>query len=239
VSQLLKTLIESKANIIISGATGSGKTELQKTLVGFIPNHHKITLIEDTRDSHLKMLYPEKDINSWRTLKEYHREKQISEHDLIKAGLRNNPDWILVSETRGIEAYEMLESALTGHSILTTIHANSAAQIPSRLIRMICRGYKLNEFLLGKDIVSSLRFGIHMQTVYTEQGFKRFIKEIVEFIGFNENGATVNPIYQCSRSLNEVSKEYEDTSSTGKLSLETIQRLTGEELIHKVPKCFW
>ncbi|MDF2558071.1 MAG: type secretion system protein [Bacillales bacterium] len=239
VSQLLKVLIEAKTNIIISGSTGSGKTELQKTLVGFIPNHQKITLIEDTRDSHLKTLYPEKDINSWKTLKEYHRENTITEYELIKAGLRNNPDWILVSETRGLEAYEMLESALTGHSILTTIHSNSAEQIPSRLIRMICRGYKLNELLLGKDIVSALRFGIHMQTVFTEQGIKRFIKEIVEFVDFNDKGALAIPIYQSSRNYNQNSNKYIVNSSTGKLSAETIQRLTNEELIHKVPKCFW
>lgn len=239
VAQLLKILIESKSNLIISGATGSGKTELQKTLVGFIPNHHKITLIEDTRDSHLKVLYPEKDVNSWRTLKEFHRENQISEHELIKAGLRNNPDWILVSETRGLEAYEMLESALTGHSILTTIHANSAEQIPSRLIRMICKGYKLNEFLLGKDITSALRFGIHMQTVYSQQGIRRFIKEIVEFVDFNEHGAISNPLYKCSRGYNQCTGEYVDTSSTGKLTFETIQRLAGDKLIHLVPKCFW
>src|SRR5690625_3960921 len=144
VAKLLDVLIKGEFNTIISGRTGAGKTELQKLLVRSIDHTKKITLIEDTMDSHIKELYPEKDINSWRTLTQSSRENPITYRDLIKAGLRNNPDWLIVAETRGSEAYDMLESALTDHAIITTIHAKGATGIPSRLIFMIGQEYEIN-----------------------------------------------------------------------------------------------
>ena len=59
---LLEACIKSNSNIIISGKTGSGKTEMQKYLVGFIKDNEKIIIMEDTLDTHLKELYPNKDI---------------------------------------------------------------------------------------------------------------------------------------------------------------------------------
>src|SRR5690554_90842 len=169
VAQLLKVLVKADTNIIIAGRTGTGKTELQKLLVEYIPDNKKITLIEDTMDSHIKKLYPNKDINSWRTLTDDIRDKKITYHDLIKAGLRNNPDWLIIAETRGSEAYDMVESALTDHSIITTIHAKKAEAIPSRLISMIGQKYQVNEFLLGKDIAKTLSIGIYLDMEETKE----------------------------------------------------------------------
>src|SRR5690625_2003878 len=137
IEQLLKVLVQAGSNIIISGRTGTGKTELQKYLVGFIGDDVPIVLAEDTRDSHIKKLYPKKDIMSWQTLLSDDRDKKIAMQDLNKAGLRNNPDWFIISETRGEEASNMLYSAKTDHSIITTVHAKVAMNIPSRLITMI------------------------------------------------------------------------------------------------------
>ena len=116
---LLKASIKSGANVIISGKTGSGKTEMQKYLVGFIEENEKIIIMEDTLDTHLKEIYPNKDILSWQINTKL--DKPILFNDLIKAGLRNNPNWIIISETRGSEAYSMLKSCLSGHHIITTI----------------------------------------------------------------------------------------------------------------------
>lgn len=123
VAKLLDTFMKGEMNIIVAGRTGTGKTELQKTLVGSIPDNKYITLIEDTMDSHIKEIYPQKNINSWRTLMSDTREKKIDHNTLIKAGLRNDPDWLIIAETRGSEAYNMVEAALTDHSIITTLHA--------------------------------------------------------------------------------------------------------------------
>lgn len=238
VAELLNALIKSNFNVIISGKTGSGKTELQKALVSFIPDNKKILLMEDTMDSHIKDLYPEKDVLSWRTLTDGTRENQITFQELIKAGLRNNPDWILVAETRDSEAYSMLESALTDHSIITTIHAKRATAIPRRLIKMIGRKFNTNEVLLGKDIVETLRFGIYLTLEETQNGFKRYIREIVEYTDFTEDGLKSTPIYAVVRNYDRKSKSYYQNIITNKLSDETIEELEYKGMIHLVPECF-
>lgn len=238
VAKLLEVLVKAEKNIIISGRTGAGKTELQKLLVNFIESHKKITLMEDTMDSHIKELYPEKDINSWRTLTEDSREKKITFHDLIKAGLRNNPDWMIVAETRGSESYSVLESALTDHAIITTLHANGAGAIPSRLISMIGQSYQVNELLLGQDIVSTFRFGIYLTAEFTKQGIERYIREIVEFTDFTEKGAEYTPIYQVEMEYDEKTDEYKKVLTTNPLSVKTAIELRNKKLIHLVPKVF-
>lgn len=238
VAKLLEVLIKADSNIIISGKTGSGKTELQKLLVGFISDKKKITLVEDTMDSHIKELYPEKDINSWRTLMEETRENKVTYNDLIKAGLRNNPDWLIVAETRGTEAYDMLESALTDHSIITTIHAKKAQAVPSRLLSMIGQKYNLNELVLGKDIVNTLKFGIYMTMKETENGIERFIREIVEFTDFTERGVEYIPVYSVNREYDEQKNTYTDHMVMNPLSNGTIEELKYKGLYHLIPDVF-
>ncbi|MEC1158680.1 CpaF/VirB11 family protein [Cytobacillus horneckiae] len=239
VERLLEVLIKADTNIVISGKTGSGKTELQKLLVGFIEDNKKITLIEDTMDSHIKALYPNKDINSWRTLTDSMREKKITYTDLIKAGLRNNPDWMIVAETRGGEARDMVDSGLTDHMIITTLHGKRAAAIPSRIISMIGQDYIINnEVRLGKDIVNTLRFGIYMGFEITEEGVKRYIREIVEFLDYTNEGVEFNTIYKVARTFDEETQEYSDRVVTNSLSEETKEELIYKKQYHKLPSVF-
>lgn len=238
VAQLLSVLIKGEYNIIIAGRTGSGKTELQKLLVNHIDDSKKITLIEDTMDSHIKEIYPNKDVNSWRTLMEDSRENKITYHDLIKEGLRNNPDWLMVAETRGAEAYDMLESALTDHCIITTIHARGARAIPTRILRMIGQRFDFDERILGQDIAETLKIGIYLTMEFTNEGIKRYIREIYEYTGFSDEGVQYNPIYRVKRVYDEESGEYREVTEMNPLSKETIEDLAFKKLIHKVPKVF-
>lgn len=238
VAQLLSVLIEGEYNTIIAGRTGSGKTELQKMLVSSIDNFKKITLIEDTMDSHIKEIYPDKDINSWRTLMESTRKNKVTYHHLIKEGLRNNPDWLIVAETRGAEAYDMLESALTDHAIITTIHARGAKAIPTRILRMIGQRFDFDERILGQDIAETLKIGIYLRMEFTDEGIKRYIREIYEYTGFNDGELEYIPLYRLKRVYNENTKKYENRIETNPLSKETIEDLTYKKLIHKVPKEF-
>ena len=239
VAKLLDVLIKGEFNTIISGRTGAGKTELQKLLVRSIDHTKKITLIEDTMDSHIKELYPEKDINSWRTLTQSSRENPITYRDLIKAGLRNNPDWLIVAETRGSEAYDMLESALTDHAIITTIHAKGATGIPSRLIFMIGQEYEINESLLGREIADTLKIGIHMAMEETDEGIVRFIREIVEFTDFNINdGVSYNTLYEVKREYDAGTNKHVDVIEINPLSEDSLQELKFMGLYHLVPNVF-
>lgn len=170
-----ESAIKSRSNIIIAGETGTGKTEFQKLLVQSIPFEEKIVNMEDTLDSHLKLLYPEKDIHSWIT------SSQHGFTDLIKAGLRNNPIWMIVSETRGKEAYEMLQAVLSGHRIITTLHAVDARAIPRRFINMMKIGYSIDESSVLSDIYNYFQFGVHIEKTLINGRMVRYLSEVVEF----------------------------------------------------------
>ncbi|MDK8643835.1 ATPase, T2SS/T4P/T4SS family (plasmid) [Niallia taxi] len=172
---VFESVIKLRTNIVISGETGTGKTEFQKLLASFIDFKHKIVLIEDTPETFLKEMFPDKDILSWLT------SADITITDLVKAALRNNPRWILVSETRGQEAYEMIQAVLSGHHIVTSLHAINARAIPKRLINMAKMGYTVSEEALEGDIRRYFDFGVHIKRVEYQNQIIRYLDEVVEF----------------------------------------------------------
>lgn len=174
-----ENVVKLKTNVVISGETGTGKTELQKLLASFVPFKQRIILIEDVAETFLKEMFPDKDIFSWLTTPD------TSITSLVKASLRNNPRWIIVSETRGQEAYEMIQAVLSGHHIITTLHAINARAIPKRLINMSKMGYEVSEEALEGDIRRYFDFGVHINRVDYDNKVIRYLSEVVEF---NEHG---------------------------------------------------
>lgn len=170
-----ESTVHAKSNYVLAGETGTGKTELQKLLASFIPFGQRIVLIEDVAETFLKEMFKDKDIYPWIT------SQDITITDLVKASLRNNPRWILVSETRGQEAYEMIQAVLSGHSIITTLHAINARAIPTRLINMAKMGYNFSEDALESDIRRYFDFGVHIIRREHEGKVLRFLSEIIYF----------------------------------------------------------
>ena len=207
VLKLLEACVRADCNVLISGITGSGKTELQKYLCKVINDNDKIVLIEDTLDSHLKTLYPNKDIFSWKTNEKV--ENKIDFDKLIKAALRNNPNWIIISETRGSEAYSMLKSALSGHNIITTLHSKGAKNNVERLIHMCREKYQLDQLLLGNMITDIFDIGIHLDYEIDEIGVNRFIVEVVEYVSYDETGVKCNPIFEREFNIKKRNDKYE------------------------------
>lgn len=241
IESLLKVLILSGNNILISGMTGTGKTELQKLLVGFIPNSQSINLIEDTRDSHIKALYPEKDIMSWQTLTSDDREKKITMQDLVRASLRNNPDWVIVAETRGAEASDMLDSAKTDHYIITTVHAKDAMRIPSRLVPMIKQSLayqSIDEQIIGKDITELFKFGIHLELEFVNNKAVRRIKEIVEYTDYTQRGVEGRYLYKYREAYDPKNNQYTPRETMNPLTEETLKKIEDKKLIHLLPDVF-
>lgn len=237
VEQLIKVLIECGYNFVIAGKTGAGKTELQKLMARFINN--KVTLIEDTMDSHIKKLYPEKDINSWRTLMSPTRENKIDISLLNKAALRNNPDWIIIAETRGWEMYHLLQSAMTDHSIITTLHSKGAKMIPKRVIQMISEKYNMNEKLLGQTIVDVLRFGIYMWVEENDNGQTiRFMRELYEFTAYTDEGIHFNRLYERKNSYDEENNTYIENIVKEPLSEMVLEDLMFKRKYHELPEVY-
>ncbi|MGB4984306.1 MAG: CpaF/VirB11 family protein [Erysipelotrichaceae bacterium] len=187
IMEILKQLVIAKANIVICGITGSGKTELLKYLSKDILDNESIITIEDTWESHLKDIYPKKDILALKS------NDEANFSDLIKASLRQNPDRIFVSESRGKEVLDLLNSMSTGHNIITTIHTSSADEIPTRMIEMA--GANQDEEKLKKRIHRYVDIGIFINITQNKHGIERKIFEVVEF-SYEDDKYIVNTIYE-------------------------------------------
>ncbi|WP_222664245.1 CpaF/VirB11 family protein [Clostridium botulinum] len=228
--ELFEKIVLTKANIVISGETGTGKTELQKLLMSFINNNDKIIMIEDVQETHAKELFPEKDIYAWLTT------PKVTISDLVKASLRNNPIWIMVSETRGSEAYQMLQAVLSGHKIITTLHTINARAIPRRFINMCASGYKINESSVEEDIYRYFDFSVHIKKVRINGETIRYLNEIVEF---NEDEAItvfkqnyVNGKFVCENGVlsDEFKERMDEKGISFQFPVEEIEEDTTESL---------
>ena len=133
-----KLIVSNRKNVIIAGATGSGKTEFTKCLINCIPHDERIITIEDAREVFNGDMFRERNIVNLLTSPQAMNKRQITFSELVIACLRLRPDRILMSELRGSEAFDFLNGINTGHSgSLTSLHTNSAEEVYTRLVTMI------------------------------------------------------------------------------------------------------
>jgi flagellar protein FlaI len=127
--------VENKINALIAGGTAAGKTSTLNAISLFIPPDSKIVSIEETREINLP--HPNWIPGVSRSgFGEIIGDKMIGEidlYDLMKAALRQRPEYILVGEIRGREAYVLFQAMATGHTTYSTIHADSAQSLIHRL----------------------------------------------------------------------------------------------------------
>jgi len=124
-------LIEEGKSMLISGGTATGKTSFLNALAMFIPPNLKIVTIEDTAE--LNLMNPNWVAQVARPGYGPTRYGEVSMEDLLKAALRQRPDWIIVGEVRGREAYVLFQALATGHYGLGTIHAETIEALINRL----------------------------------------------------------------------------------------------------------
>ncbi|MEM2937510.1 MAG: type II/IV secretion system ATPase subunit [Candidatus Bathyarchaeia archaeon] len=126
-------IIENRASVLVAGGIASGKTTMLNCLSMFIKPEMKIVSVEDTQELNLPH---ENWIPSVVRLSFGHEEKgsgSITLFDLLKAAVRQRPDYIIVGEVRGEEAYTLFQAMATGHLGMCTIHAESVESVINRL----------------------------------------------------------------------------------------------------------
>lgn len=189
VSRLLDLAINAHTSVVLSGETGSGKTETAKYMLNFIDKvrgepRDKIIVIEDIFEMQATTLYPEKDILEWQTTGD------ISISDHVKNALRNFPRWVIVSETRGAEAKGLLESVLSGSPVITTLHAVNNDAVPSRFTGMVAMAPgEIDLDATKQDFLTYFGLGIHIsRKLFTNGRVQRYADEIVKFDPKAPNG---------------------------------------------------
>ena len=196
----LMTCVSGHCNILVSGETGSGKTELVKYLASHIKEDEKIITIEDTLELHLDKIYPTRDIVAMKT------NNIASYSDVLVACMRQNPRWILLSEVRSAEAVLAVRNSISsGHNILSTIHSDKASSIPMRLYSLLESSQDIDQFVKGMH--RYIQLGIHVKGFYSKKfnRFQREITQVVEFYVYEvTNEAKVNVLYARDLMENEV-----------------------------------
>ena len=177
-AERLRTLVrDEKANILISGGTGAGKTSLLNALVSEIPSEERLGIIEDTRE--IQASAPN------RFQFEAHRDgPSVTIRDLVKASLRHRPDRLIIGEVRGPEAFDLINALNTGHSgSIATVHANSALLALSRLTTLILmEGAHWPVAAIKASIADAIRYVVHV--LRTPEGHRE-ISEVMLVRGYD------------------------------------------------------
>ena len=191
IAELLKGIVRSRLNVIISGGTGSGKTTLLNVLSRFIPENERIVTIEDAAELQLKQ---EHIVRLETRPPNIEGKGQVVQRDLVRNSLRMRPDRIIVGEVRGKEAFDMLQAMNTGHDgSLTTVHSNSPRDALIRLETMVAMAnLEIPSEFIRKYISSAIN--VLVQVARLADGRRKLIS-LQEITGMEGNIITMQEIF--------------------------------------------
>ena len=126
-------LLDNKKSLMVIGSTGGGKTTILNAVTGLINPSYKIFSVEDTAEINI----PHENWFSLVSRASFGLESQgeVNLFDLLKSGMRHRPDYILVGEIRGEEAYVLFQALATGHGGMATMHADDSEAAIRRLMQ--------------------------------------------------------------------------------------------------------
>lgn len=175
IDELIDLFIKSKQSIMIGGKTSSGKTELQKYIISKLSENTRIIIIDNVQEIETDDFLKNIDSQIWLVKKDL-----IGFDDLISNALRNNPDWLIVSEARGKEMLSILNSSMTGHPTISTIHSKNAPFMFKRMGRMcMLKNDNLKFKNVMEDIYDHFKLVIYVKkAIDSSNHIKRYIEKI-------------------------------------------------------------
>lgn len=189
--EILFNAISNKKSIVIAGPTGSGKTELQKYLISNLEDYSRVIIIDNVQELDYVRFNPNLDVTSWQISPSI---PQGNAQELIRNALRNNPDWIVVAESRGKEMSDVLNAVMSGHPIITTLHARSAEMIPHRMLRLVQMNNhedKAEDILT--DIYEHIDYYVYLERKISKD--KKVVRYVDSIASIDENHQ-LNTIYK-------------------------------------------
>jgi pilus assembly protein CpaF len=179
-------------NILVVGATGSGKTTMVQTLGRLKPADRRMVVIEDTRELRIRDQANGLPNNcvymTTRTSTVEGVAQEVLQAHLVKNALRMRPDGLTLGEARGAEVLDLLMALNTGHKgALTTLHANSLREVPGRFAQMLQLAdlkMPLSDQAVAKWIAGGFHLGLFIELDHVAR--QRRIVEIAEFTGVVE-----------------------------------------------------
>jgi flagellar protein FlaI len=174
-------LIENKSNILVAGGTASGKTTLLNALAFFIPPEARVVSIEDTREINLPR-------ENWlpavaRTSIGIGKVGEIDLFEILKSSFRQTPDYLIVGEVRGKEAFVLFQGMASGHSSLSTMHSDSVDTLIRRL--------QTPPISLSPTLVNTLDCVVVATHARVGKQDTRKVREIVEIVNVNADGTAI------------------------------------------------
>jgi len=190
-AHLLDVIVKLGRNLLVSGATSSGKTSVLNVLSGLIPEHDRILVLEDA--SELQLQQEHKVCFETRKADEYGKG-EVTIRDLLHSALRLRPDRVVVGEIRGGEALDLLQAMNTGHEgSMSTIHANNARD---SLLRMetcaLFSGIEIPLSALREQVATAIH--IVLQTARLHDGSRK-ITTITEVLPLKDREYQLQDLY--------------------------------------------
>ncbi len=192
-AKVLRIAGRSRLNILISGGTGSGKTTLLNALSQMIDHGERIVTIEDAAELQLQQPHV---VRLETRPPNLEGSGEVTMRDLVKNALRMRPDRIIVGETRGGEALDMLQAMNTGHDgSMSTVHANRPREAIMRLENLVgMASANLAPRAIRQQIASALDMIIQVGRL--RDGSRR-VTYITEITGMEDDVITMQDLYTC------------------------------------------
>lgn len=176
IMNLLVHCVQAKMNFVFCGEPGVGKTECAKFFSQFIHETDRVITIEDNPEFHYREINPGKDCVELKV-----QDDVFDYAKAIKTCLRQNPQWIMLSEARSREVKYLLECWSTGIYGFTTIHTDDVRKIPDRIENMM--GDALDSERLENDIFTFVNIGILLRKRQNAEGrVYRYIDQVCFFV---------------------------------------------------------